>query len=415
MAQPCRWIGAIVLAIFVVAAAAACLSYYFLEMSGGDDDEYKPNFPTLTPLTSSPSIAPSIDLPAAITDSMQNISILPVGSYVVDTATFSLAPIAIACNVSTRSDVEKFIGVDDSSTIMEAGRLFDVYVTVPPAITTTTSSSASAITSEPQPKTTLLRRNLMTESVVGIGIQFGSNSVSSTALSVIPLTGSSGVKKLGTLADGSAIYQLKVNVPSSICTPNGASEYSTCTAVPYSVSSITSNNGISSRVTARTDVSCGDVCSQASACSVGCSKCDAGGIVAGADIDMGFTSGQFDFQYETYSVPDRIKVWNDGKLLLDTGCVGSNGKTSLSYAGSSSIIRVDAEPLCTCGKGGQCSGTAWNFQASCAKASNCMTVPPRTCSTSAASNYDLGRNGLNMLTFFEGLRTACYKVKQRTH
>ncbi len=77
-------------------------------------------------------------------------------------------------------------------------------------------------------------------------------------------------------------------------------------------------------------------------------------------IDMGRTSGTFDFSYETYVIPDRIVVSYEGRALFDTGCVGAGDSTSLSYSGTSTLIRVEVQPNCE----GD-TGTAWDFTVSC--------------------------------------------------
>jgi hypothetical protein len=73
-------------------------------------------------------------------------------------------------------------------------------------------------------------------------------------------------------------------------------------------------------------------------------------------IEMGRRSGTFEFYYDTYSVPDRIVVEYEGRILFDTGCVGEEGTVYLSYSGNSTRISVRVTP--------NCSGTtytAWEF------------------------------------------------------
>ncbi|MBF0316958.1 MAG: DUF1566 domain-containing protein [Nitrospirae bacterium] len=89
---------------------------------------------------------------------------------------------------------------------------------------------------------------------------------------------------------------------------------------------------------------------------------------AGADtpetflIDMGKTTGIFNFYYETYSQKDQVVVSYDNTTLYDTGCVGASKSLDLSFSGSSSIIKVAVTPNCAGG-----SGTAWTFTISCPK------------------------------------------------
>jgi len=79
-------------------------------------------------------------------------------------------------------------------------------------------------------------------------------------------------------------------------------------------------------------------------------------------IDLGKKSGTFQFDYETYSVNDRMIITYEGKTLYDSGCVGTNGiKTEyISYSGNSTAITVDVQPNCE----GAVS-TQWDFVVYC--------------------------------------------------
>jgi TolB-like protein len=89
--------------------------------------------------------------------------------------------------------------------------------------------------------------------------------------------------------------------------------------------------------------------------------------IAGGDtadqrnIEMGQTSGSFNFAYETYSIRDQIIVSYEGNQLFDTGCVGASNNVSLTFSGNSTQVRVQVIPNCS----GDTSGTAWNYTASC--------------------------------------------------
>jgi hypothetical protein len=89
---------------------------------------------------------------------------------------------------------------------------------------------------------------------------------------------------------------------------------------------------------------------------------------AGADtpdtrsIELGKSSGQFDFSYNTYSQKDQILVKYQGTTLFDTGCVGTSGTKTLNYNGSSTQITVQVIPNCAGG-----SGTAWDYSVACPK------------------------------------------------
>ncbi len=90
--------------------------------------------------------------------------------------------------------------------------------------------------------------------------------------------------------------------------------------------------------------------------------------VAGGDtpdtrtIELGKNEGTIAFSYETYRIKDRIIVTYEGKVLHDSGCVGTGGtKTvNLTYKGQSTQIQVRVEPNCA----GE-SGTAWNYTVNC--------------------------------------------------
>ena len=77
-------------------------------------------------------------------------------------------------------------------------------------------------------------------------------------------------------------------------------------------------------------------------------------------IEMGQSSGTFNFYYETYGIEDQIIVSYEGNQLFDTGCVGASSTESLTYSGSSTKIRVEVIPNCT-----GTSGTAWNYIVNC--------------------------------------------------
>jgi len=88
--------------------------------------------------------------------------------------------------------------------------------------------------------------------------------------------------------------------------------------------------------------------------------------VSGADtpetrmINLGRTSGTFQFTFDTVSQPDRMVVSYEGATLFDTGCVGASGVRSLTYSGTSTVVTVQVTPNCNGG-----SGTAWSFTVSC--------------------------------------------------
>jgi hypothetical protein len=89
--------------------------------------------------------------------------------------------------------------------------------------------------------------------------------------------------------------------------------------------------------------------------------------VAGGDtpdtriIELGQVSGTAQFDFDTYSIPDDIIVTYEGRVLLDTGCVGTSGSQSLPYSGSSTAMTVEVRPNCQ----GGTSGTQWDYTLHC--------------------------------------------------
>ena len=77
-------------------------------------------------------------------------------------------------------------------------------------------------------------------------------------------------------------------------------------------------------------------------------------------IELGKTSGSFNFTYQTFAQEDQILVRYQGTTLFDTGCVGATGSVQLNFSGTSTQITVQVIPNC---KGG--TGTAWNYSVGC--------------------------------------------------
>lgn len=79
-------------------------------------------------------------------------------------------------------------------------------------------------------------------------------------------------------------------------------------------------------------------------------------------IELSKNSGTFRFDYETYSVPDRMVVTYEGNILFDTGCTGTNGtKTEyITYSGNATSVTVEVQPNCN-----NTPNTGWNFTVYC--------------------------------------------------
>lgn len=67
--------------------------------------------------------------------------------------------------------------------------------------------------------------------------------------------------------------------------------------------------------------------------------------------------GTFDFQYETYTIPDTIEIFYEGKTVFQVGPVGANATVPIQYSGASTVVTVVVTaPL---------EGTAWNYTVGC--------------------------------------------------
>jgi len=295
-----------------------------------------------------PTFIPTTSVAQTTSSLLGNISVLPSGSFTINPTTYGVAPVELALTVVNATYVSEYITLDGTTSILEAGRLQYMYFVVPPA------SAASHVT--------------------GIGISFGDDDLSSS-LNVVPLT-SSGVVTVSTVTGGSTLYGLSIKTPAGICSTT-TGEANQCTATTVNGYSVTNTQQISSSSSTNMHIACGNVCALGSSiCSYGCSQCDAGSTVAGTDtpvsrrFDMGTTIASYTFTYQTYTLKDRITVWNDGNLVFDSGCVGTGVEVSkiISYNSNSQIIRVDVEPDCECLG---CTGTAWYFATSCP---TCMAV-----------------------------------------
>ena len=78
-------------------------------------------------------------------------------------------------------------------------------------------------------------------------------------------------------------------------------------------------------------------------------------------VDLHKTSGTFSFWYEAFSIPDRFIIRNENRVLFDQCVSGTpNGRISLAFRGSTSVITVTVLPNC------QDPGpTEWEFRVFC--------------------------------------------------
>lgn len=75
--------------------------------------------------------------------------------------------------------------------------------------------------------------------------------------------------------------------------------------------------------------------------------------------DLGVPCGTFEFSYDTYRIPDRVQIFHDGRLIYDSGVVGTRGVVteSIAYNGSTTFVQVViTAPL---------DGTLWTYELGC--------------------------------------------------
>ena len=79
-------------------------------------------------------------------------------------------------------------------------------------------------------------------------------------------------------------------------------------------------------------------------------------------VELGQSSGVFQFDYNTYSQEDHIIIWYEGRKLKDFGCLGTGSTQTeyIFYEGSDTKIKVEVIPNCFGG-----TGTDWNFTVHC--------------------------------------------------
>ncbi|UJR16957.1 hypothetical protein I4U23_003855 [Adineta vaga] len=287
----------------------------------------------------------------SITDSLDtslnSLSIYPTGSYKANMAEFTQSTETNRSFLPlNQSLLTQIAAIDNSSFVFEAGREQFLYFRVSQDVFVQQRS---------------------TFSLSGIGIHFGRKNDS---LNVVPINNqqqsSAGVTIIPTnLPDRSTLVRIRIATMPTMCSQTGIDD--SCTNVEYSAYLIFGKTQLSSSsIINQANVACGDICSSSDsylACSAFCgAQCD-GNQVAGADTpvsrryNLGRKYSQFKFQYETYSIRDRIKVWNDIELLFDSGCVGTQGdKSTYLTLSNKNNIRVDVEPNCACQSLSGCTG-----------------------------------------------------------
>lgn len=79
-------------------------------------------------------------------------------------------------------------------------------------------------------------------------------------------------------------------------------------------------------------------------------------------IDITKVHGMMNFHYESFSKPDRFRLYMDGKMFWDSGCLGTNGYRTKSFYVPKRARRlwIEVIPNCTGGY-----GTAWKIKTDC--------------------------------------------------
>jgi hypothetical protein len=195
--------------------------------------------------------------------------------------------------------------------------------------------------------------------VVGAGIRFSDSG----PFKFIPIPAARG-QKSGTLS-------FQFQAPPGVC----GSLSSICHQIKCYEFAVTAAGTISKANITQLAIACNN-CTEPSCqsllkeCKIGDAGADGGSCssvqTAGADtpetrtIEMGRTSGTFDFTYDMFTQKDQMTVSYGGTTLFDTGCVSNGSTKTLSYSGSSTKITVAVKPNCAGG-----TGTKWEFSVGC--------------------------------------------------
>ena len=339
----------------------------------------------LSTSNSLPTVTPNV-LADHIILSLNDISVFPLGSYAAVVSSFSEAPDNFDLLPLDSILLQQIASIDNTSFIFENGRQQFLYFRLPSGSYQRTKRSANTLD--------IRRRQDSSNSVTGLALRFD-QTTSSNSVTIVPLQ-TSDIIHVHTMPDGSQVIRLQLISPSLMCTLNSAPSPTACVPMNIIARLVVNNNQLSSPTLNGVNVACGNICElPPSPCSASCSaKCD-GQQVSGADTpvtrryDMGTNSAEFRFKYETYFITDRIKVWNDATLLLDTGCVGQKRTIIIKYAGTSSNIRVDVEPNCDCRSSSGCTGTRWYFVVHCPKLCDTKQIVSLQSGITRVNNNDI--------------------------
>jgi hypothetical protein len=80
-------------------------------------------------------------------------------------------------------------------------------------------------------------------------------------------------------------------------------------------------------------------------------------------VSVGKGSGTALLRWRMQSIPDRIQVYYEGRLVHDTHCVDGSGEFPIHFTGHSGLMEVRVLPNCRRNS----SGTSWSFSLGCAR------------------------------------------------
>ena len=271
----------------------------------------------------------------------------PNGTYIVSLSNYLSAPATWIPTIPNDTVLQKLgLVIDKTNNVLVTNRKTFLYVLLPP-------------------KTTVGRRRRRDfEAITAIGIKFDG----SEKLHVIPLslqTSNQGFIKRGTSPDGSELFQIPITAPQTMCSVASGTQCSSVSWSSYALGTIMASPASNPSILS---AACGSQCDfNGGTCQKSCEQCN-GESVSGADtpisryFTMGKSIGSFDFKYQTYSVPDRIRIFQADEQIFNTGCLGTQVFVAKSIVlnGKSNEIRVDVEPNCD-----GTTGTVWVFEIGC--------------------------------------------------
>jgi hypothetical protein len=90
---------------------------------------------------------------------------------------------------------------------------------------------------------------------------------------------------------------------------------------------------------------------------------EAGGDTPDTSIaNLGQSSGDFVYWYETFTIRDQIIIRHGGEVIFDTGCVGEQASRSITLADGVPSTEIEVEVIPNC-EG--TTSTAWEYKVSC--------------------------------------------------